>query len=381
MAIALFLFFVLLVLTINLFASLRAIRISTADTTAVPAPFVSVLIPARNEARNIVPCVRSLLAQDYSPFEVIVLDDESEDQTHSLVAQLSQDDSRVKVIEGRTLPEGWAGKPFACFQLATAARGDYLLFTDADTVHSPKMLSTVLPLAIASGASVVSGFPRQVLRSFVEKVTIPIPYYLILCGLPIGVRLPYNDPPRSFMVGQFMLFPREDYWRIGGHAAVKGRILEDLWMGVAVRRAGGKHLTLNLSSIIACRMYRDRQALTEGFLKWGYSFANLWPAGTLAFILIALALYFVPLPALIYGIIVPGVPTWLVPLATIQLGLIALGRFACDRALGEPLSSTLLTIPGLAFFLLAMLGGCVIRLRGGNVNWKRRSYGGTTGVG
>ena len=368
--------------TTNLVANLRAIRIPEERMPALEgSPFVSILVPARNEEANIANCVNSLRLQDYPHFEVLVLDDESTDRTGEIVATIAGEDPHVHLRHGAPLPEGWAGKPHACHQLSLAARGDYLLFTDADTIHAPHMLSTVLPIAQHSGASLVSGFPHQVVETLPEKAAIPVVYFMLLAVLPLSIARLRNYRPRSFINGQFILFPRSEYERIGGHESVKARIMEDMLLGFEVKRKGGRQVTLNLSPVVSCRMYRNRTSLWEGFVKWGYSFSALWPTATLIVglcLLVGFSSPFVSAAAALFLVQERGVQLLLV--ALVQVSIVLVARLTCDRALCEPAVSSLLTPVGVVFFLLAMLYGTVLRLTGRQVAWKQRRYGAGTAV-
>ena len=135
---------------LNLILNLRSLKTPRGDSKIPePAPFVSILVPARDEEANIETCLQSLRKQDYPNFEVLVLDDNSADNTANIVEQMAAKDSRLQLIRGEPLPEDWAGKPFACYQLAKKSRGSWLLFVDADTVHAPHMLRSVLALALS----------------------------------------------------------------------------------------------------------------------------------------------------------------------------------------------------------------------------------------
>jgi cellulose synthase/poly-beta-1,6-N-acetylglucosamine synthase-like glycosyltransferase len=141
-------------------SNLRKLKSIEAYPEANLLPTISVLVPARNEALNIETCLTSLLAQNYDNYEVIALDDESQDDTGAILKRLSQTNPRLKILSGTPLPAGWVGKPWACQQLAEAARGELLLFTDADTRHHPKMLLAAAGAQQASGADFISGMPR-----------------------------------------------------------------------------------------------------------------------------------------------------------------------------------------------------------------------------
>ena len=139
----------LVLFMLNLFLNLRVLKRPRADSRPPePAPLISVLIPARDEEANIETCLKSLQEQDYPNFEILVLDDHSSDNTAAIVERIAVQDSRVRLFRSEPLPEGWAGKPFACYQLAQKARGSWLLFVDADTIHAPHMLRSVLSIAI-----------------------------------------------------------------------------------------------------------------------------------------------------------------------------------------------------------------------------------------
>lgn len=253
------------------------LRRPTGTAVPDPAPLISVLIPARDEEENIEACLNTLQQQDYPNFEVLVLDDSSVDKTAKLVNQIAQNDNRIKLIRGEQLPPGWAGKPFACHQLARKAHGEWLLFIDADTLHSPCMLRSVLPLAIELKASLLSGFPRQLANSLPQKIAIPVLYFVILSWLPIWWLQRSKKPKPSLAIGQFLLFPTEAYWKIGGHKAVKSKILEDVWLGVEINHSGGRHIAVDLSGVCSCNMYHNLSSMWQGFVKWMYSVASLSP--------------------------------------------------------------------------------------------------------
>ncbi|MFN3394337.1 MAG: glycosyltransferase, partial [Candidatus Thermochlorobacter sp.] len=187
----------------------------------IAQPFVSILVPARNEERNIERCVSSLLAQDYPHFEVIVLNDHSSDRTGEILARLQQRSSRLKVLDGKALPEGWLGKAWACQQLAEAASGELLLFTDADTVHNPDAARRAVATLLTTKSDMLTAVPYQIMHSFWEKMGVPLVHFLIMCFLPMSQVWQSRNTAFAFACGQFILFRREFYQKIGGHAAVR----------------------------------------------------------------------------------------------------------------------------------------------------------------
>ena len=163
-------------------------------------PRVSVLVPARNEARNIEACVRSLLAQDYPDFEVVVLNDQSTDETPR---SLERAESRLQVLIGTPRPDGWLGKHWACHQLDQAATGELILFTDADTRHTPYMLRASVSALVAERADLVTAFPREEVLSWGERLLVPVIGFGIFTFIPIRLVQKLRLPALSVTIGQF----------------------------------------------------------------------------------------------------------------------------------------------------------------------------------
>jgi len=231
------------------------------------SPAVSVLVPARDEERNIVTCVESLLRQDYPQFEVIVLDDDSHDGTGRLLQAIeARSQGRLRVIRGAPVPPGWLGKHWACHQLAGEAQGKLLLFTDADTVHHPSALQDAVAALEAEGAGALSVLPRQVVGSWGETLVIPILSWTLHTFVPFV--LPRRTPTA---VGQFMLFRRDVYAAVGGHKAVRAEVLDDLALAHNVHRAGLGWAFLDGSRRVTTRMYHGWRETARGLAK------NLFP--------------------------------------------------------------------------------------------------------
>ena len=291
------------------------------DAPGDAAPLLSVLVPARNEAVRIPPCLRSLLAQDYPNFEVIVLNDHSEDDTAAVVLGhgfSGAAGSRLRLMEGTPLPVGWTGKAWACHQLAAAARGAYLLFTDADTAHDPAALGAFVGQARDTQAALLSAWPRQVTGTWSEHAVIPLVYVLLLGALPhYLLRRLQRHPefargasPGSLRTlgaanGQYMLFRREAYEAIGGHRAVRDHLVEDVALGrlVAERTAEGLRLiNCDGSGLVRCRMYGSFAEVWEGFTKnlraaFSQSVVTFWVFGLLQLVGLFLPFVFACVPA------------------------------------------------------------------------------------
>ena len=361
---------------INLILNLRSLKIPK-RTSRVPAgtPMISVMIPARDEAANIGNCLESLQKQDYPNYEILVLDDNSADETSEIVAGIAAQDKRVQLFRGKPLPDDWAGKPHACYQLAQHARGDWFLFVDADTTHAPHMLRSVLSLASKHKTSLLSGFPRQLATSLPQKIAIPVLYFVILSWMPLWWVHRSRKPKPSLAIGQFLLFPREAYWRIGGHEAVKARILEDVWLGVETVRHGGRHLAIDLSSVVSCNMYRNIGAMWEGFIKWTYSVAAMSRLGLFALLAAGYFFFLAPFYWLWHEYITLMAPSVWRNVLLFQVGIILLMRGLIDIRFKEPIISVILHPFGFAFLVASALFAGGKRLVGAGVSWKKRFYG------
>jgi chlorobactene glucosyltransferase len=324
--------------------------------------------------------LHSLQKQDYPNFEILVLDDNSVDNTASLIAEIATEDERVRLIRGVPLAGGWAGKPFACFQLAKQAKGSWLLFVDADTIHAPNMLSGVLDLALRLNPSLLSGFPHQLANSLPQKIAIPVLYFVILSWLPLWWLQLSKKPKPSLAIGQFLLFPKEEYWKIGGHETVKSKILEDVWLGIEIIRNGGRHIAIDLSPVVSCNMYNNLRSMWEGFIKWMYSVASLFPAILVILLVIGYVFYLAPFYWLWNEFFVVTTATEWRTMVVLQVILVILMRWLIDNHFKEPAVSAFLHPIGFTYLYLAVLYGSARHIIGKGVQWKDRLYSDDTGV-
>ena len=276
----------LLLVSANVLANLATFDGLRAAEPPADAPLVSILVPARNEERSIGVCLGSLLAQDYPNCEVLVLDDHSEDGTGAIVERLIAAAARknprmhAALIRGQPLPEEWTGKNWACHQLAQAARGQFLFFTDADTQHAPGTVTAAVAYSLRNRAGLVSAWPRLVTGTLGEKLVVPVVVLIGFAFCPLWLQRWMQERPerarghnvRGMGVanGQFMFFKRETYEKIGGHAAVRSHVVEDVSLGreVAARIPEGERLfnceALQFSQV---RMYRSFGETWDGFTK------------------------------------------------------------------------------------------------------------------
>lgn len=236
---------------------------------------VCVCVPARNEAANIVPCVRSLLAQRGVGLTVLAYDDQSTDGTGGVLAGLARDEARVVVVPTEALPEGWNGKQWACDRMArsaAAAGAQWLLFTDADVRFEPEAVSGALRAARASVGRVglISTFPRQVTGTLAEALVVPLIHFVLLSYLPLARMRATRDPSASAGCGQFLLVDRGAYEASGGHAGFRDSMHDGIRLPRAVRRAGWATDLFDGTALCSVRMYRGLGQVWRGFAKNAY---------------------------------------------------------------------------------------------------------------
>ena len=228
-------------------------------------PFVSVLIPARNESRNIEACLEGLLAQNYPNYEVLVYDDRSEDDTAKKVKQFN--DPKLELIEGGALPEDWHGKHHACHQLAERATGTWWLFVDADTTHAPEMLEQAIDYAVRHEVDLLSAFVNQQTKTLGEKLMVPFPFWIIFSLLPMLVGRLFKWPAFAAANGQFMLFNADSYRMIGGHEAVRKEAVDDVALARLTVKRKLRWRMVDATRVSSCRMYRSFKESFLGFKK------------------------------------------------------------------------------------------------------------------
>lgn len=249
-------FFIIIFLNsiINLF---RIKNLKSVKELEKDLPFISILIPARNEEKNIERCVKSILNQSIKNFELIVLNDDSEDKTLDILKEIQKEDSRLIVIDNKTLRNGWLGKTNACQILYENSRGDILVFVDADTFHKEKAISKAISFLIKRNLDFISVFPQEIVVSFFEKIIIPFMNFSLMSFYPF---IPFAN-------GQFTVYKRYVLETIGGFEKIKDEVLDDIKMANLLRKYKFKTKVLSGKDITFCRMYYDSKSLFMGFIK------------------------------------------------------------------------------------------------------------------
>lgn len=237
------------------------------DADEPDSPKVSVVLPVRNEERRVVPCLRSLMDQSYENYEIIVVNDNSTDGTARLIAGLAARDPRLTLIDGRPLPSGWNGKSFACSQGVEAATGDYLLFTDADTLHSRDSIAWAVTAIREHEADFASAYVRQRLGNLGELLLVPAMFIMTALLLPLGLIPRKNAGIISFAIGQFIICRRAAFVAMGAYDRFRGSVVEDVSMAREMKRAGYKTIFLDAQGYISCRMYEGFSSAFRGIAK------------------------------------------------------------------------------------------------------------------
>ncbi len=228
---------------------------------------VSVLIPARNEAETLPLLFGKLLAQTHVPYEILVYDDDSDDNTWEVLQLFASISKVIKPIKGEKLPDGWLGKNHACYQLAKQACGEYFLFLDADVTPEPELIERALAFAEKKQLALLSLFPEQETQTLGEKVTVPIMLQILLSLLPLPLVYISNKPSLAAANGQFMLFDTDVYQKLQPHAWVKKNPVEDIQIIRFYKKLHLRVATLLGNETIKCRMYKSYKASLQGFSK------------------------------------------------------------------------------------------------------------------
>lgn len=350
-------------ITISLIAVLNALtfsRLSASDAAQrQQTPMISILIPARNEYSRIQQRVQQFLqGQAYSNFELLVLDDNSTDGTGDLARAAGEGDTRLRVITGKPLPPGWMGKNWACQQLAEEARGEVLIFTDADVEWQRGAIDSVVNKLAQTNADLLTVWPTQKTITWAERLTVPAMALVVNSYLPLLAV--HHLPFAAFAAacGQCMIWQREAYEAIGGHAAVRDNVLEDVTMARLVKRAGYRLHMTDGANVINCRMYQNWSEVLRGYGKnilAGYG-------NSIVLLLLATAFHWLLFVFPFALLFISGYFAWGAALVTLSVGVRMLTAAMTRQRLADAL---LMPLTVLLFTRIAIQA----------VYWQRR-YGG-----
>ncbi|MGF7042945.1 glycosyltransferase [Mucilaginibacter lappiensis] len=311
-AILITLFFIILRFTVTLFNFISNPKLHRVGKQYNDR--VSVLVPARNEADNILTLLRSIHKQDYMNYEVIILDDESTDDTYAVCSAFAANHPGFKVVKGAKLPDGWIGKNYACHQLAQHADGKYLLFLDADEEVKPGLINSSVHRMHLHQLGLLSLFTNQQMETPGEKAVVPLMHFILLNLLPVRLIYLVKNATVAAASGQFMLFDAAIYHQHQWHNAVKNKVVEDVEIMRLIKAEAYNGEALLANGMISCRMYKSYDEAINGF---GKNFLAAFNYSIIGF--------------LIYIVLVIGGPmivimTLNLPLIFFMLGLIMLTR-------------------------------------------------------
>jgi hypothetical protein len=347
-----------LAIALTLHSAINARLLRRPPAASAIAERVSVLLPLRDEAHRVRPCLEALAAQTgVHELEFVVLDDDSSDGTAALVSSMFAGDSRLRLIRGHgETPTGYLGKPWACARLAAAAdpRSEVLVFLDADVVLTHDGLARTVALLRAAGLDFVSPYPRQEAGSLTERLMQPLLTWSWLTLVPLRLAECSRRPSLAIANGQLLAVDAARYRASGGHGApgVRASVLEDIALARLLRAHGNSGSMAAGNEVATCRMYEGWPALRDGYAKSLWAAAGGRPAGSAGQFALLAWLYLRP--------------DWLCYLSGVASRLIA-ARRAASRALPDALAHPL---------SIALLGGLTVRswlLRGrGELTWKGR---------
>jgi len=338
---------------------------------------LSVLIPARNEGKNIEAALRSILGNDHIGFEVIVMNDHSTDDTAAIVRRLAETHPDLRLVDAPPLPSGWCGKQHACYQLAKLAKGDLLVFLDADVRLSSDALGRMVSFMDTNKAALASGVPRQIFSSVADRLLIPQIHFVLLGFLPIWAMRRFKMPSMSGGCGQLFIAQKLAYDACGGHSKLPASLHDGLKLPRAFRDAGFPTDLFDATDIASCRMYSSNEETLRGLGKNAHE--GLGAKGTIIPMTVMLLLSQVaPFILLVLGIVNGSAISWLVMAATTAAYL---PRMIAVNHFKQPLVSALLH-PISIVGLLSIQWMAFLRHRSGKPSsWKGRTYADVTPVG
>ena len=349
-------------------------------------PKVSVIVPARNEEKYIEKCLQTLIEQDYSNYEIVVINDSSSDRTSMIIKNYSTRDSKVVYINAEPKPFGWIGKNWACYQGYLKSKGDFFLFTDADTIHSTTSISLAVNHFLASKVDALTAMPKILATDFWTKITLPILWTLSVANYsPLKANNPNSKV--GYFFGSFFLISRKTYEKVGTHKAVKAEIVEDGALGRKVKEQGFKLKVVDGKNHIQARWARNPSTLWHGLRRLIISIYKREKIKACLMVIATFLLLLLPLVGLTYSIGISilyqiNITDYMTILNTVILSLSIISILLVIAtsilhlkyliyqnilySIGFPLAGSFVFVS----FLISLLNSG----RKGSVDWKDRKY-------
>ena len=354
-------------------------RLETFDRTSVSTPKVSVILPARNEERYIGRCLDTLLAQDYSNFQIIAINDSSTDATGKIMQEYSAKDSRVVYVSAPAKPDGWAGKNWACYQGYLRSEGEILMFTDADTEHASNTMSLATQHLLSQNLDALTAVPHLVCNDFWTKITLPaLATFLHTRFSPLRV----NDPKvkTGYFFGSFFIITRRTYEAVGTHKGVKEELVEDGALGGKVKSSNFKMKMVRGERHIDAIWARDLSSLWHGLRRL---MMPLYHQDRIGAGLMTIAVFFillvpfltVPYSALASGLAGNISSEILILIQVMAVGIIFITTgFQCAKGVYENPSYALAAPISGAIVSFGFLSAIIDAARRRAVSWRDREY-------
>ncbi|MFB5632678.1 MAG: glycosyltransferase [Nitrosopumilus sp.] len=347
------------------------------ENTAKSFPKVSIILPARNEEEFLGKCLDSLIDQDYKDYEIIVIDDSSEDSTGKIISEYAKKNSKVIHVSAREKPEGWMGKNWACMEGYRKATGELLLFTDADTTHKPNVISLAVSHLLSFELDALSTIPKMLTFDFWTKITLPmISTFLHTRFSALNV----NNPSKKtgYFFGSFFILKKSTYEQVGMHEGVKHEIIEDGALGKKVKESGYKMKMVRGEHLVEAVWARDKVTLWNALKRLMVPLYLQSGKIAIGIFFAVLFLLFVPFPILVTSVLLPAETlsskilcvTAITASLLIYIGAVIEAKKGLElryvHALFAPLGSLVV--------VLGFLSGLLQAKKTSSVTWRGRSY-------
>jgi len=343
-----------------LITTLNAFSVITPKDVQQIEQKVSVLVPLRDEEANAVAIIQTLAAQErLSDVEFLILDDASTDNTYELITATASNDSRFKIMQGKSLPEGWLGKPWALAQLSESAKGEILICVDADVRLAVNGIAAAITAMDQNNCDFFSPYPQQVARTFTERMIQPLLQWSWLSSVPLAIAKRSTNPAFAVANGQFFVVKKIALEKSGGYASIKSEVLDDMQLARVLLRNKFRGTVGNGALVAQCHMYSSWSELRNGYAK------SLWkgfggPFGSLLAILLLALTGIVPMVSAASGS----------PFGWFAFEAILLSRLISARITRSNLFDSLLHPISAALLIYLITYSWLMR---GRIQWKGRT--------
>lgn len=341
----------------------------TLPAAITSGPLVSVLIPARNEEEHIGRCLRSLRGQLYENYEILVLDDNSEDSSWDIIESCCRRDQHIRGLKGKELPSGWNGKNYALQQLIEQAQGEYLLLTDADTIHTRQSISFAVTHMEAHHADMISGYPRQLFPSISTQAVVSAMCLPLLFLSPLWLFNRLRIPILSLAVGQYICIRSRAIEAVGGFSRIPDSVTDDIHLARLIVSEGSRQMFLDVSEVVSCRMYSSFLHSFGGITRSIMDYLGKTVLVPLLAVPVVFTFLVLPLPLMLFQILSDtSISTALIAgIVLMHAAWIQLTLF-----LRYPVKTFMLFFPTMSLILAMGIGGLYRRATRRGYRWKER---------